>query len=68
MNKPTKEKMKEWAWGIAQDFFYSDDECEVPWEPFEHFNDDELLEQVKQLAETIFNAMVRARGDGDESQ
>lgn len=66
MAKLTKEQMQEWAWGIAQDFFFSDDECEIAWEPFEHFSEDELDEQVKQLADTIFNAMVRARGDGDE--
>jgi hypothetical protein len=65
MTKPTKEQMNARAWGIAEAHFYSDDECEVPWQPFEDYDSEELLEQVKQLAETIITAMIWAQGEAE---
>lgn len=64
--KPNKEQMKARAWGIAESHFYSDDECDFPWQPFEDWDEDKLQEQVSDLAETIFRAMVWAQGDQDE--
>ena len=63
MIKPTKEQMKARAWGTAESHFYSDDECEVPWEPFEHYERKELSELVADMAEVIFNAMIWAQGE-----
>jgi len=51
------------AYGIAESHFYSDDECTVAWEPFEHFDDDELSAQVNDLAESIYQAMLWAQGE-----
>ena len=65
MNKPTKEKMEALAWGIAESHFYSDDECQVPWEPFEDWDEDDITEQVADLALVIFNAMVWAQGEAE---
>ena len=67
MTKPTKEQMKARAWAIAESHFYSDDECKVPWEPFENWDEDDITEQVADMAKVIFNAMVWAQGDGGES-
>jgi hypothetical protein len=50
------------AYGIAESHFYSDDECTVAWEPFEHWDDDELSAQVNDLAESIYQAMLWAQG------
>jgi hypothetical protein len=64
--KPTKEEMKARAWGIAEGMFYSDDDCEYAWQPFEDWDDAELRELVSDVANSIFNAMVWAQGESDE--
>ena len=53
----TNSQLLERAYGIAEDFFYSDDECEIPWEPFEDYEKEEIQEQLHELAQTIFLAM-----------
>lgn len=63
MTKPTKEEMKVRAYAMAEAFFYSDDECEVPWEPFEHLNDNELRGEVTNMANHIFIALLWAQGE-----
>lgn len=50
------------AYGIAESHFYSDDECTVAWEPFEHLDDDELSALVNDLAESIYQSMLWAQG------
>ena len=65
MTKPNKEQMKALAWGIAESHFYSDDECEVLWEPFEDWDEDDITEQVADLALVIFNAMIWAQGEAE---
>jgi len=67
MTKPTREQMNARAWGISESHFFSDNECEVPWEPFEHFEKEELQGHVAGLAATIFMSMLWAQGDDDES-
>jgi hypothetical protein len=67
MTKPTKEQMNARAWGMAEAHFYCDDECEIAWEPFEHWDNEELQSEVSGLAASIFMAMLWAQGDGDES-
>jgi hypothetical protein len=57
----TNEALKTRARAIAEMHFYSDDECEVPWEPFEDWPDDEIQEQVADMAQTIFMALLWAR-------
>jgi len=55
------------AYGIAESHFFSDDECLIPWEPFEHFDDDELSAQVNDLAESIYQSMLWAQGKDNEN-
>jgi hypothetical protein len=54
----TNSQLLERAYGIAEDFFYCDDECEVPWEPFEDYEKEEIQEQLHELAQTILQAMI----------
>jgi hypothetical protein len=61
--KPNKEQLRARAWAIAESHFYSDDECQVAWEPFEYWDEEELNEQVKMLAEVIFTNLVWAQED-----
>lgn len=51
-------ELLERAYGIAESFFYSDDECEIPWEPFEDYDKEEINEQLHELAQSILQAMV----------
>ena len=50
------------AYGIAESHFYSGDECTIAWEPFEHWDDDELSALVNDLAESIYQSMLWAQG------
>ena len=54
----TNSQLLERAYGIAESFFYSDDECQEPWEPYEHMEPEELQEHVHDLAQTILQAML----------
>lgn len=54
----TNSELLERAYGIAESFFYSDDECQEPWEPFEDYEKEEIDEQLHQLAQTILQAML----------
>ena len=57
----TKDELKARARGIAEGFFYCDDECEIAWQPFEDYPDRFISEQVDDLTETIYNAMLWAQ-------
>lgn len=61
----TNSQLLERAYGIAESFFYCDDKCEIAWEPFEHWEQDELREQVHDLAQSILRAMEWSR-ENDE--
>ena len=50
------------AYGIAESHFFSDDECQIAWQPFEDFDDDELSALVNDLAESIYQSMLWAQG------
>ena len=65
MSKPNKEQMKARAWAIAEQHFYCDDECEIAWEPFEHWDYEDLQEEVADMANRIFNAMIWAQGEDE---
>ena len=54
----TNSELLERAYAIAEMHFYSDDELEIPWEPYEHFSDEEVKEQVHALAQVILQAMI----------
>jgi hypothetical protein len=43
---------------IAKGFFYSDDKCKIAWQPFEEWNDSELKNEVNNLTESIYKAML----------
>lgn len=59
----TNSQLLERAYGIAEAHFYSDDECEIPWEPFEDYDKEEIQEQLHDLAQTILSAMEWAQND-----
>ena len=57
----TIDELKARARGIAESHFYSDDECDIPWEPFENSEKKEIDTEVDNLADAIFNAMKWAQ-------
>ena len=61
----TNSQLLERAYGIAESFFYCDDECKIAWEPFEYWEQDELQQQVHDLAQSIHRAMEWSR-ENDE--
>ena len=50
-------ELLERAYAIAESHIYSDDDCEIAWQPFEDFSDDELKAMTHELAQTILLAM-----------
>jgi hypothetical protein len=61
---PTKENlMLERAYGIAEGFFYCDDECEIPWQPFEDWSKRAIDDELNNLAESIYQAMKWAKNE-----
>jgi len=61
----TNSQLLERAYGIAESFFYSDDECQEPWEPFEDYEKEEIDEQLHDLAQTILQAMLWSQENDD---
>ena len=57
----TIEALKARARGIAESHFYSDDECDIPWEPFENHEKEEIDQEVDDLATSILQAMLWAQ-------
>ena len=53
----TNSQLLERAYAIAESHIYSDDDCEIAWQPFEHFSDDELKDMTHDLAQSILLAM-----------
>jgi hypothetical protein len=56
-------ELLERAYGIAESFFYSDDECQEPWEPFEDYPKEEIQEQIHDLAQTIYQSLQWAHNE-----
>ena len=59
----TNSQLLERAYAIAESHIYSDDECEIAWQPFEHFSDDELKDMTHDLAQSILLAMEWAQNE-----
>ena len=57
----TNEALKVRVRAIAESHFYSDDDCDIPWEPFEDWPDEDIREQVEDMEKTIFIALLWAR-------
>ena len=57
----TNSQLLERAYAIAESHIYSDDECEIAWQPFEHFSEDELKDMTHDLAQSILLAMEWAQ-------
>ena len=53
----TNSELLERAYAIAESHIYSDDDCEIAWQPFEHFSDEELQDMTHDLAQSILLAM-----------
>ena len=54
----TKEEMRVFAQGLAQEHFYADVDDYTPWEPFEHWSVGQLDEEVDNLAISVYMAML----------
>jgi hypothetical protein len=63
----TKAQLKRFARGVAESHFYCDDECTIPWEPFEHDEPEDIERECESLADSIFNAMLWAQSSGDQT-
>lgn len=61
----TKQAIKNYAYGLAESFFYFDDE--TPWEPFENYEEKWLQENVDDLGRAIERAMLWAQEREDEN-
>ena len=57
----TTEELKARARGIAEAHFYCDDECDIPWEPFEYHSKEWIEEQCSILADAIERGMLWAQ-------
>lgn len=57
----TNEALKVRARAIAESHFYSDDDCDYLWEPFEDWLDEDIKEQVEDMAQSIFISLLWAR-------
>jgi hypothetical protein len=56
-----QDQLKRRSIAIAEGFFYCDDECCIPWEPFEHYSRSELKKEAGNLAALIYKSMVWAQ-------
>ena len=54
----TKDEMRKYAEKIAEEHFYADVDDYTPWEPFEYWPEERLDEEVDNLADAVFKAMV----------
>lgn len=52
----TYDEIKKYAYGFAEGFFYADDD--IPWEPFEDWDDEDIREQVNIMAASVVKAMI----------
>jgi hypothetical protein len=57
----TNEALKARARAIVEMNFYSDDECEHIWEPFEDVDEEAIHYLMKDLEESILQAMLWAQ-------
>ena len=57
----SKDQLMMRATAIAEGHFYSDDECIVPWQPFEDWPRSELQHEAKMLKQIIYKAMIWAQ-------
>ena len=57
----TEDQLKQFARGAAEGHFYSDDDCQIPWEPFEDWPERDIEQECDNLASLIFNAMKWAQ-------
>ena len=64
-NIKTPEQIKHYATQFARDFYYSDYDDKLVWQPFEHMDENNLYENVEQLAEQVAHAMLWAVGQAD---
>jgi len=62
----TKSELKKRANAIAESHIYCDDNCEIVWEPLEHFDEIELKDFQNGLASSIYDAMLWAQNDNKE--
>lgn len=61
--KPTKDEMMKRAYAIVESHFYSDDECDYAWEALEDVDETVLIHLARDMAESIYSAMLWAQGE-----
>lgn len=64
-NIKTHEQITHYATQFARDFYYSDYDDKLVWQPFEHWSEEDLSEHVWLLAEQVAHAMLWAVGQAD---
>lgn len=57
----TKDELKQYAEGLAEGFFYTDDSCTTAWQPFEYETPAEIRRECKLLAQRVYDAMLWAQ-------
>ena len=57
----TTEQLKDHARARAESHFYCDEDCEIAWQPFEHWPDEDVTEACNSLADSIYSAMLWAQ-------
>lgn len=59
----TKKEIKQYAKGLAEGQYYSDDECKIPHIHFEYEEPADIKHECKMLAKQIEEAMLWAQGE-----
>jgi hypothetical protein len=54
----TKDEMRVFSQALAEEHFYADVDVGTPWEPFEHWSEGQLEEEVENLAISVYMAML----------
>jgi hypothetical protein len=62
----TKDEMEAYARGFAESHFYSDEACEVVWQPFEDYPEEWMAGEVDALADAMVRAMLWVQ-DGEKT-
>ena len=63
MKPQIKAKVRECAQALAEELFYSNDECEMPWPPFEGYDDEWVRAECEHHASRIEEALLTLLGE-----
>jgi hypothetical protein len=57
----TTAELRDRAQAIAESHFYCDEDCEIAWQPFEYWPDEDLIEACDSLTDSVYRAMLWAQ-------